>query len=631
MKILIVEDDAGAAEILQKALTAQQYLVELASDGQAGWDLTEVFAYDLILLDVKLPKLDGINFCKQLRAQGDRTPIILLTAQDSSTNKVVGLDAGADDYVVKPYDVDELLARMRALLRRGGAPLSPVLEWNSVCLDPNSCEVTYNEQLLRFTAKEYSLLELFLRNTHRVFSQSALLDRLWSLEEYPTENTVRAHIKSLRRKLKQAGAGADFIETVYGLGYRLKTKESDIKNPEEIEVQGSGKENRSPPEPITVSQTLLPSELSAIWARSKEKYGKRVMALEQAVASWRKGKLDAGLQQAAQQEAHTLKGSLGSFGFLKAERLSCEIEQILQTGTQFNQAQIEHLSKLVEALQQELEKPSVSSAITDPHPMTLKQGSRLLIVGDDPELTPALSSEAVAWGIQVETACNLCQARTAIAHSRPDVILLDLGFPDSKDKGLQLLAELAKARSPIPVMVLTEAEGLSDRREVARLGAQGFLQKPIPPAQVMQQIVQVLQQSGSPSAKLLIVDDDPQLLDVLRGLLEPWGFKLTLLDNTKQFWEILEQTDPDLLILDVEIPNFNGIDLCQVVRNDPHWSNLPILFLSAHTEAEVVNQVFTVGADDFVNKPIVAAELVVRILNRLQRTQTLRQLAQPQV
>jgi DNA-binding response OmpR family regulator len=114
MKILIVEDDEGAAEILQQALTAQQYVVERSANGQKGWELTEAFDYDLILLDVQLPKLDGISFCKQLRAKGDRTPVVLLTAQDSSTNKIAGLDAGADDYVVKPYDVDELLARIRA-------------------------------------------------------------------------------------------------------------------------------------------------------------------------------------------------------------------------------------------------------------------------------------------------------------------------------------------------------------------------------------------------------------------------------------------------------------------------------------------------------------------------------------
>jgi DNA-binding response OmpR family regulator len=129
---------------------------------------------------------------------------------------------------------------------------------------------------------------------------------------------------------------------------------------------------------------------------------------------------------------------------------------------------------------------------------------------------------------------------------------------------------------------------------------------------------------------LLIVDDDSQLLDFLRTLLEPWAFKLTLLDDPKQFWTTLEQSAPDLLILDVDMPELSGIDLCQVVRNDPRWSDLPVLFLSAYIDAQTVHQVFTAGADDYVNKPIVGPELVARVLNRLDRTkirQKLRQLS----
>jgi DNA-binding response OmpR family regulator/HPt (histidine-containing phosphotransfer) domain-containing protein len=627
MKILIVEDDEGTAEILQQALTAQQYLIEIAADGLAGWNLVEAFDYDLILLDVTLPKLDGISFCQQLRNQGDRTPLLLLTAQDSSTNKVAGLDAGADDYIVKPYNIDELLARIRALLRRGGSPLSPILEWESLCLDPSNCEVAYNGQPLHFTAREYTLLELFLRNTHRIFSQSALLDRLWSLEEYPTENTVRAHIKSLRQKLKKAGAPPDFIETVYGLGYRLKARNSDISDPEKTEMPQSGKENGLTPDPKELPPTPIPQDLTTIWMRNKEKYSQRVTVLEQAIANLREAKPNTELQAAARQEAHTLKGSLGSFGLVESVRLAREIEAIWDTEIGFNPSQITHLSSLVEALRQSIEQAAANRDVPAPRPTKIKRGAKLLIVDDDIALGCALSSEASACGIQSETVCNITQAQKAIARAQPDVLLLDLSFPDSTERGLTLLAELSDARSPIPVIVFTGAEGFRDRITVARLGARSFLQKPLSPTRVMQEIIQVLEQSSPPDAKLLIVDDDPQLLDLLHGLLEPWGFRLTLLDNPNQFWETLEQTVPDLLILDVEMPEFNGIELCQVVRNDPNWSDLPILFLSAHAEAETTCRAFQAGADDFVAKPIEAEKLLARILNRLDRTQTLRKLA----
>jgi DNA-binding response OmpR family regulator len=122
------------------------------------------------------------------------------------------------------------------------------------------------------------------------------------------------------------------------------------------------------------------------------------------------------------------------------------------------------------------------------------------------------------------------------------------------------------------------------------------------------------------------VDDDTQVLDFLRTLLDPWGFKLTLLDNPQQFWNTLEQTAPDLLILDVEMPELSGIDLCQVVRNDPRWNDLPVLFLSAHTDVETLQRVFTAGADDYVNKPVIGPELIARVLNRLERSQILSKL-----
>jgi DNA-binding response OmpR family regulator len=146
----------------------------------------------------------------------------MVTARDTSSDKVVGLDSGADDYMVKPLDLQELLARIRALLRRGSTSGPPILEWGNLQLDPATYEVSYSQKLLRLTPKEYSLLELLLRNERRILSRSMIIEHLWSLENPPEEDTVKAHIKSLRKKLKAVNAPNDFIETVHGLGYRLK-------------------------------------------------------------------------------------------------------------------------------------------------------------------------------------------------------------------------------------------------------------------------------------------------------------------------------------------------------------------------------------------------------------------------
>jgi DNA-binding response OmpR family regulator len=224
MRILLVEDDERITKALAEALMDHHYVVDVVHDGQMGWEFAESAAYDVIILDVMLPRLNGIQFCQRLRQRGNTTPVLMLTAKDTSADKVLGLDVGADDYVIKPFDLQELLARVRALLRRGNSALPPVLEWGSLRLDPNNCEVTYSEKLLSLTPKEYGLLELFLRNPGRVLSREVILDHLWSFEDIPGDDTVKTHIKRLRQKLKIVGVPSTLIETVYGLGYRLNTQ-----------------------------------------------------------------------------------------------------------------------------------------------------------------------------------------------------------------------------------------------------------------------------------------------------------------------------------------------------------------------------------------------------------------------
>jgi two-component system OmpR family response regulator len=221
MKILLVEDDVRISEPLAEALSDQHYVVETAIDGEMGWELICTFTYDLVILDIMLPKLDGLALCHQLRQAHYSMPILMLTARDTSLDKVMSLDSGADDYVVKPFDLKELLARIRALLRRGSPALLPILEWGELRLDPAACEATYAKQRLPLTPKEYNLLVFFLRHPHQVLSQDELLSHLWSSEDPPGKETVKVHIRGLRQKLKQMGASDDCIETIYGLGYRL--------------------------------------------------------------------------------------------------------------------------------------------------------------------------------------------------------------------------------------------------------------------------------------------------------------------------------------------------------------------------------------------------------------------------
>jgi len=221
MRILLVEDDLRLAETLAEALSDQLYTVDIAANGLLAWDYVKNLDYDLVLLDVMLPGLDGITLCQQLRSQGYLMPILMITARDTVSDKITGLDAGADDYIVKPVDLGELLARIRALLRRGGTTSQPILEWGAIKLDPSTYEVSYANKNLSLTRKEYSILELLLRNGRRVLSRSVIIDHIWKLESPPEEETVKVHIRSLRQKLRAVGAPDDFIETLHGVGYRL--------------------------------------------------------------------------------------------------------------------------------------------------------------------------------------------------------------------------------------------------------------------------------------------------------------------------------------------------------------------------------------------------------------------------
>jgi len=222
MKILLVEDDERILRPLAEALSDHNYAVDTATDGLAGWELIEAFPYDLVVLDLMLPKLDGISLCHQIRQAGYTMPVLILTARDASSDKVIGLDVGADDYVIKPFDLKELLARIRALLRRGSGSTSPVLVWGELQLDPATCKVIYADRLLSLTPKEYALLELLLRRNGGILTRNDILDHLWSSEEPPGQETVKVHIRGLRQKLIAVNAANDFIETIYGLGYRLK-------------------------------------------------------------------------------------------------------------------------------------------------------------------------------------------------------------------------------------------------------------------------------------------------------------------------------------------------------------------------------------------------------------------------
>ncbi|MEW6296952.1 MAG: diguanylate cyclase [Thermodesulfobacteriota bacterium] len=369
--------------------------------------------------------------------------------------------------------------------------------------------------------------------------------------------------------------------------------------------------------------------VTEVWHRFKDLTIGRVAVLERACQALREGTCDEVLHRQAEREAHKLAGSLGTFGFTQGARLARETQRVLHSEKALDPGQISRLTDIVTSLRRELEHAATAQPPTQAAPD--EDHRVLLVVDDDREFVRRLREEAHGSKICVVMSANPAAARQELAKKRPDAALLNLSFGGEAAGGFALLAELMQQTPPVPVIVLAEQDAFIDRVEVARLGGRGFLQKPLPPAQILDVVSQVLQHVYAAEAKVLAVDDDPQILATLRALLERQSLRLTTLDDPRRFWAVLHETSPDLLIFDVDMPHVSGIELCRVVRSDPRWSGLPVLFLTACTDAEVVHKVFSAGADDFVTKPIVGPELVTRIVNRLERTRLLRHLAEVDV
>ncbi len=525
MRILVVEDDDILRELLTQRLSEQHYAIDGVTDGLAGWDYASTYEYDLLILDVVLPKLDGLSLCEKLRHEGYTFPILMLTSQDTSTAKTLGLDAGADDYVVKPFDEAELIARIRALLRRGSSNPLPIMTWGDLWLNSSTQVVNYGSKILDLTAKEYALLEMMMRESQHVFSKEEILDSLWSAEEFPVEATVRSHMRRLRNKLTAVGAPGDLISTAHGQGYYLKTptpdaeagptaisesdSESDSKSGSE---SGSEVANSGPLSKLDASQQQAQylAFLNQTWQNHRSRFLDRVQDVRSAIDNLQRNSLTVQAQTEAYRVVHNFVGTLGTFGLQKAMLISRDLAQELHPDIYPEPSQVPHLQRLLTDLQQQIE-------------------------------------------------------RTESLPTMPD----------------RSTREFAPGRAT-----------------------------PL---------------TASSEIRVLWVDDDPIFLQTFSKQFQGYGLQVSMLDDPQQFWPVLENVQPDVLILDVQMPKTDGLKLCQVLRSKPHWQKLPVIFLSMFADAKTQNDAFASGADDYLCKPIMAQDLCNRIHQRLKRIQILSQ------
>jgi two-component system, OmpR family, response regulator len=544
MRVLLVEDEESVVEALKAIFAEQNFVVDIATNGEDGWQLVDGYPYDLVVLDVMLPKLDGITFCRRLRAKKNSVLVLMLTARDTTTDKLLGLDAGADDYVVKPFNLQELSARIRALLRRNRThAIADVLECGGFRLDATTRETNYRGQPLQFSRKELLILELLMRNPQQVFSRSLIVDRLWAYnEDPPNEDTIKSHVKTIRRKLGIAGA-SDLIETLYGQGYRINP--AFVNHPYTALAES----------PLEVMQ----STVADIWERTKGASLERIATLSDSMQLLATGTLDEESFLRAIQSAHKLAGSLGTFGFDEESQQARQIELGLQdqheTGKTIAPSQQRLLAQQLQPAMAKLQHILVESS-----PQTYPQRAKH---------DPAPMTDF--WG----------RAEPAQPASQP----VHLTYHD-----------------PAP---MTDFWGRAE------------------PAQPASQPVHLTY-----PVKILAIDDDRQILLLLEEILRPHQVELTGLSHSSLFWDTLDTVQPSLLVLDISMPDTDGLSLCRAVRSEPRWSWLPIVVLTAQRDRAVMHQAFAYGADDFVEKPIMPDELITRLLNRLKRSQHLRNYTQ---
>ena len=366
----------------------------------------------------------------------------------------------------------------------------------------------------------------------------------------------------------------------------------------------------------------------AVWTRARPDMEHQLRIIEDAVLRLTDGSLDEPRRVAAQRAAHKLAGSAGTFGFARAGTVAGELEGIL---AEPSGAAGPRAAELVGVLRAELGTDQAAESGDDPDdPVDAGAPERPVVLVVDPDSGRAdqLRTALRAKGLATRPARDARSARLPAEGPSPAAALVHVGDADLDAETVALLEHLSGTQPPTPVFVTGSRLGTLERVAAARAGVTAFLDRERGPAQLAEAVAGQVERARSATARVLVVDDDPSMLAAVSAILRSYGLEVVALDDPRRFWEVLVEHVPDLVVLDIDMPHVDGLELCRLVRGDSRWRDLPVLFLSARVDAEVVRDVFTAGADDYVAKPVVGPELAGRIHNRLDRVRLHRQLAE---
>lgn len=362
-------------------------------------------------------------------------------------------------------------------------------------------------------------------------------------------------------------------------------------------------------------------DLAAIWAVSRGILQDQVKVVERAVVAAIQGLLDPERRMAAGREAHKLAGSLGTFGFADGSRLAGILELALAGDEALDPDHALQLARVVLDLQSAIDRPLPARPDRAGPPgggPTSVREPTLLVVDGDPDRARRVVETAVGQSVRAVAAATIAAARALVVAAEPDVVVLD-GAVAGEHEVTAFLAELASGRPVVASVLVVDQAGWAERVGAARVGVGAVLERPVAPAAVIGTVRRLVAR-GRRAAAVLAVDDDPLFLVLIGELLGAEGLEVETLDDAAALWTTLQRFEPDLLLLDNDMPGVDGVSLCRAIRSDERWSRLPIVFLSGTTSGEAVRAMFSAGADDFVSKPVSGEDLVTRVTNRIARS-----------
>ena len=635
MKILLAEDDRRLGSMIKDYLMPESELMQVVNTGSQIKDEIATNDYDILILDVMLPEKNGIDICRELRAENIEIAILFITALNNQNDKIKAFQSGADDYLIKPFDFQELLLRVQALVRRNLPPEIVSLKWGQLVMIPEEKKVYIQDQELNLTPTEFKILQIFLEHPKQVFDTDKIIDKLWDLDKIPTNNTLRSHIKSLRKKLEKIGLHKDFIETVYGMGYKLKDQTSEVcpKNESNQTSKSSSKTEKkkgaSAPNTSTEKsfdqQAKLEALIEKMWLDNQLSISQDCDKLKDYIRS-----TNSNLRtEEAIRIAHNLAGFLGNVGFSNGSKIAKKIENLLKSDEDhlINLALIEQVIDLITQLELVLfpdGKPTTELVIKED--IKLDEKVEILVVDQDQNLANKLILYIEHPQVYFSFAHSVESAINYLEEKEFTLLIVETKWSEKKDSHCQILESIIEQKGDSNIIVYTQDESLENRLYCSEYPICAFLTKNNSIDVLWDNIKVVLSQIKQKSKKkqpynLVVIDDDEKFIQVLEQklIIQELPINFHSISNSERFLEFIKKIKPQLVILDLQMPKLNGLDICKILKKDPFLHQIPVIFLTGNLTPEAINQFVQVGADDFISKSKIDIELYPRIMTHLKR------------